>query len=94
MDWNGNNEIHRRKVRGENIEDIARHSVAERRLSVILQRLYHLGGCLLIGMESPDLINVSDWKDEVKLLANQFLLALVTDNRGSDRPAYRTLGRI
>jgi hypothetical protein len=87
MDWNGHNEIHRRKVRGENIEDIARHSVGEASLSMILQRFNHLGGCLLIRMESPDLINVSDWLDEVKLFADQFLLALVADNRGSDRSA-------
>jgi hypothetical protein len=81
-------------VRRVNIKDYARHAISQSSLPVILQGLYHLGGCLLVGMKCPHLIDVGDRLDKVQFLSNQFLLTLVADDRKSDRAADRALRRI
>jgi len=94
MDWHRYDEIDGCKVRHVNIKDYTCHAISQSSLPVILQGLYHLGGCLLVGMKCPNLIDVGDRLDKVQFLSNQFLLTLVADDRKSDRAADCALRRI
>jgi hypothetical protein len=94
MDWNRNNKIHRGKMRGVSIKNIARHTVSKCCLTVILQSLHHLCSRLLVRVERPGFIYMGNRLNEVKFFPDQFLLALVTNDLKPDRAANCTPRRI